>query len=163
MAVGLRVDGLNSVLGDWQFAEMFFATICYSLENGNLGSIYPNIMGKFYDGNLPAQNVPCALKELNEIEKQILKMPPSSLVMDRLHPEKEQVIPDGAKILKDCFFDSNGRDLIKFIREYFEFAIDKKADVEIVSLGHLPPLRKDKPKDSIDIHFGYTMKDTSKE
>ncbi len=161
MAIVLRVDGLNTVLGEWQFLETFFATICSSLEGGKLGSTYPHIMGDFYDGNLPAESVPCALNELNTIEQRMFEMSPSSLVMDRLHPEKEQVIPEGAKVLKDCFFDSNGRDLIKFIRKYFEFAIDEKASVEIVSVGNLPKLRKDKPKDSVDVHFGYRMNDKS--
>lgn len=160
MAIVLRVDGLNTVLGEWQFLETFFATICFSLEDGKLGSMYPHIMGDFYDGNLPEESVSCALKELDKIEKRMLGMPSSNLVMDSLHPEKKQIIPHGATVLKDCFFDSNGRDLIKFIRKYFEFAIDEKASVEIVSIGNLPTLRKDKPKNTVDVHFGYVSKDS---
>jgi len=157
MTIGLSVDGLNIVLGEGQFLESFFSTICVRLEGGKLGSVYPNIMEDFYDGNLQADKVKKGLNELKEIEKKMLGMKPTDLIMDMVNPNLKQVIPSEALNLKDCFFSKSGRDLIKFLYKYFNFAIEENSNIKIISLTHLPIL-EDKPQEGITKVYYYNTK-----
>lgn len=136
MSIGIKVGSITDEIGSSDFLHAFFSTVSANLEPRGWGSKYPTLMLKLYQGNLDVIFVNDALRELQQIRKELSKLPPSDVVWDISEPSKQP--PWGDKISKDItslsnyFVTSTGRDLISTLVEAFEDAITTKKPLLIV-------------------------------
>ncbi len=124
--VGFRVKHYWFSIGNGSFLHSFFSTVCVNLEHGKWGSKYPYIMKELYRGELTADHVDAALKELRDIEKKLKKYPPSKVVWDiedltAQPPWGDNISPDITD-LSNYFVTSDGEDFIGVFREALEGA-----------------------------------------
>ena len=92
MAVDLRVGDATDLLGSADFVHAFFATVAARAEGGHWGSHYAAVMNDLYSGVLPASQVAAARTELEEIEQELARFPPSDVVWDAERPNARPAV-----------------------------------------------------------------------
>ena len=138
MAVGFKVDYYWYQVGTSDFLHAFFSTICFRLENGKWGSVYPKLMKELYQGRLKNQDINEGMEELGRIKKERKKFPPSYVVWDaedlKLTPPWGNNISSDITDLSNYFVTNDGRDLISVLNEAMEDAKEIHSDIEIDKL-----------------------------
>lgn len=99
MSVDLHTDTQSWVGTESSVLISFFDTITYNLENSERGSRFPYIAKELYYGELQPEHVSAALAELQQIEKELAKLPPTNIVWDIEDLQKQP--PWGDNVSKD--------------------------------------------------------------
>jgi len=135
MSVGVRVGSIVSEVGASSFFNSFFSTIKGLLEPAGAGTRFPAISIDFYDGYVPVDRINDAMVELEKIQGELAKFPPSSIIWD--YDDRSKIPPWGDNInpnitsMANYFVTSAGRDLFNLLFEIFDYAKRKKMDVTI--------------------------------
>lgn len=138
MIVGLKLGSITDEIGGQDFFHAFFSTISYRLEKDGLGSRFPCLLKKLYQGKLEHDDARQALEELHVIVCELRHFSPDKVVWDA---EKLSATPPwGNNISKDItdlsnyFVTSTGRNLIAVLTECFEELRDRGGTLDIVSI-----------------------------
>ncbi len=103
-------------IGSPDFLHSFFSTVAYHLEDKKWGNRYPCIMNDLYGGELPAEKIPQALAELQEICEKLKSYTPDKVIWDigdlSKRPPWGDNISEDITDLSDYFVTSDGEDLI---------------------------------------------------
>ncbi len=138
MAVGFQFWYYWYKVGMGDFLYSFFSTICYNLENGQWGSIYPYVMKELYSEKLKWQNIKFARDELKEIQGRLKEILPDKVVWNfedlSACPPWGDNISNEITDLSNYFITSDGRNLISLLFEVFDEAERREEDIEIVSV-----------------------------
>jgi hypothetical protein len=138
MSVGIKVDFLWFPVGTGEFLHSFFSTISVNIEGMHWGSKFPIIMNDLYSGNLAVTDLEKAKEELQEIKRELSKLPISKVVWDAENLSKNPPWGDNVsaniKNLADYFVTNDGKNLINVIDEALAEAITEKVGLEIKSL-----------------------------
>jgi hypothetical protein len=138
MAIGLELGSITDEVGTSEFFHAFFSTISGNLEPRGWGSRFPNLLGKLYQGELTQDDAKPALSELGVITSELAKLPPSKVIWDIEHRDRQP--PWGSKIstditdLSNYFVTSTGRDLIGVLKEVLEELRDRGGSLKVVNL-----------------------------
>lgn len=116
MAVGIKVKFYWYQIGSGDLLHAFFSNVCYHLEKGNWGSIYPYIMKMLYQGLLPHFALKDAINELEQIKNNFEKLSVDKVIwdienLDITPPWKDNISPEITS-LSNYFTTSDGDDLI---------------------------------------------------
>lgn len=137
MAVFLKVDNVIYCIGELNFTLSFFDTIHCLLEKGEQGSVYPHVMGDFFDGRIAWQDVPRLKEELDDIHLKLSAFPPSAVVWDKDDPGKKPPwgddISDDITDMSNYYVTADGRDLFEVLNLAINRSIKEKKDLRIVS------------------------------
>ncbi|BCQ25992.1 hypothetical protein NK8_41760 [Caballeronia sp. NK8] len=135
MTIGIRTASIVTEIGAASFLNAFFSTVQGLLEQAGRGSRFPVISIDFYDGMVPSSKIKIALEELAEIQKELSKYSPSSIIWDIDDRTKEPPwgddISEDITSLSNYFVTSTGRDLFETFLEIFRFAEKKECSVLI--------------------------------
>lgn len=136
MTVGVKVGAIVDEVGAPSFLNCFFSTITGLLEGGHRGGKFPVVTEKLYAGEIAAEDVKTALKELGEIKELLRKFDPSAVIWDlentSAHPPWGNNISPDITNMSNYFVSSTGRDLFELLEEAFQAAQDEKTGVQIV-------------------------------
>ena len=136
MTVGVKVGAIIDEVGAPSFFNCFFSTITGLLEGGRRGERFPFLAGKLYTGEIAAEDVQAALKELREIKEHLKKFDPSAVIWDlentSAHPPWGNNISPDITNMSNYFVSSTGRDLFELLEEAFQAAQNEKTGVQIV-------------------------------
>lgn len=136
MSVCFKVKYYYYEIGTSDFLFSFFSTVAYRAENGHWGSKFPHIMKELYDGTMKYQNIQYAIKELEEIKKELSKFKPDMVIWDindlSKRPPWGNNISSDITDLSNYFVTSDGRDFIAVLFKALNRAEETKNDIEIV-------------------------------
>ncbi len=138
MAVGFKVKFYWYQIGSGDFLHAFFSTVAYNLEGSKWGSRFPHIMGKLYYGELPAEEIEDALKEIKEIKRELKEYKSDNVVWDFDDLSKQP--PWGQKISKEItdlsnyFVTSDGLDFLSLFIQVLEKARELNLGISIQSI-----------------------------
>ena len=137
MTVGFKLGSITDEVGTSQFLHAFFSTISGNLEPNGWGTRFPVLLNKLYQGELEQTDAAVALAELDRIEMELRKLPPSKVIWDienlQLSPPWGSDISSDITSLASYFVTSTGRDLISVLREILEELRDVGGVVSVVS------------------------------
>jgi len=137
MTVGFKLGSITDEVGTSQFLHAFFSTISGNLEPNGWGTRFPVLLNKLYQGELEQTDAAVALAELDRIEMELRKLPPSKVIWDienlQLAPPWGSDISSDTTSLASYFVTSTGRDLISVLREILEELRDVGGVVSVVS------------------------------
>lgn len=131
----LRTSHFIYEVGTSDFLISFFDTIEVRLTRGFFGKKFPVVLGDFYNGEIPVENLELAKNELIEIQKRLKKFKPSKIVWDKNDRSKRP--PWGEDIsseitdLSNYFVTSDGRDLFGVIFRALDTAIEENCELRI--------------------------------
>jgi len=138
MSVGIKLGSIIDELGSSSFLNSFFSTLVGLLENNVRGSRYPVISLEFYQGRISVENLEQAVIELQSIQEELSKHPPSAVIWDTedltSSPPWKSNISTDITSMANYFISSTGRDLFAILFEVFSHAIETKRSVDIVSI-----------------------------
>jgi 2,3-bisphosphoglycerate-dependent phosphoglycerate mutase len=116
----LRVGGYSRELGPEDVIEALFTTISCRLESHGRGTRFPTVMNDLYSGYLNPGRAPEALRELQEIEVGLRKIPVGDVVWSlanfRRSDANEPVNRRAANAF-DYFVDGHGLPLISLLAD----------------------------------------------
>lgn len=137
MTVGLKLGSITDEVGTSQFLHAFFSTISGNLEPNGWGTRFPVLLNKLYQGELKQGDAEVALAELQRIEAELRKLPPSKVIWDiedlTLSPPWGSDISADITSLANYFVTSTGRDLIGVVREILEELRDVGGVLSVVN------------------------------
>jgi transposase len=116
----LSLGGLSRELAPEHVVEALFTTIGCRLEPGGRGSRYPAVMDALYSGYLPSARTAEALRELQEIELALRRIPVRDVVWSLanvLHDDAGEPVNRHAGNAFEYFVDADGQPLILRLRE----------------------------------------------
>lgn len=118
-------------IGSADLLHSFFSTVAYRLEKGKWGSVYPVLMNELYQGEVSAESVPQAQKELKDIKEKLKGLAPDQAIWDiddlsKQPPWKDETSTDITD-LSNCYVTSDGEDLITI----FEHALQKAEELKM--------------------------------
>jgi hypothetical protein len=121
--------------GSSEELHALFSTCSRRLEHGGWGSRFPTLMNELYQGELAAEDVSSARRELAQAREALSDMPPSAVVWDvedpsRRPPEGEAVDP-AITNLSEYFLTNDGQNLIAVIDTALAHAEREHATVTI--------------------------------
>jgi hypothetical protein len=138
MTVGIKVKFYWYQIGSGDFLHAFFSNICYHLEGGTWGSVYPYIMNSLYKGLLPHLELKKAVDELEQIRVEFEKIPVDRVIWDidnlGVVPSWEDDISSDITNLSNYFVTSEGEDLIQHIISALKKADKLGCDAKLESL-----------------------------
>ena len=121
MTIGVRVGSITDELGSPSFVHSFFSTISYYGEPEGWGTQYPCLVGKLYQGHLPANLALRALQELSHAKTILSSHPPSDVIWDvedlSARPPWGDDISSDITDLDNYFVTSTGRDVFSVLEE----------------------------------------------
>lgn len=135
MTVGITVGSITDEIGASSFVHAFFSTISAHCEPEGWGSKFPCLMLQLYQGKLPYEKAPEALRELSVAKSLLERLPPSAVVWD-IEDKKAQP-PWGSSIaptitnLGNYFVSSTGRDVFALVEEALNASVDEKSDATL--------------------------------
>ncbi|GGJ71083.1 hypothetical protein GGR02_000958 [Anoxybacillus voinovskiensis] len=138
MAVGILVDCFFYELGHSDFVHSFFSTISYHLEKEGWGTKYPLLMNDLYYDKLNWENISVARANLIEIEQELSKYSPESVIWDI--DDISQKPPWGDKFsskvtnLANYFATTDGKTFFEVLRTAMDVAEEDKCDMKIHKL-----------------------------
>lgn len=137
MAVGIKLGSITDEIGASDFFNAFFSTITGNLEPAGWGTRFPMLMKKLYAGELEQSDAGTALHELDEITRELARLPAGKVVWDiedrGKTPPWGNNIADTITDLSNYFVTSTGRDLIATLREILEELRDNGGVAQVVS------------------------------
>lgn len=137
MTVGLKLGSITAEVGSADFFHSFFSTVSGNLETNGWGSRFPTLLGKLYNGKLTPPDAKAGLAELDQIVKELAKLPPAKVIWDIEDRSKRP--PWGNHIAKDItslanyFVTSTGRPFVPILRECLEELRDDGGEIEVVN------------------------------
>ncbi|EOQ26089.1 Imm70 family immunity protein [Bacillus cereus group sp. RP37] len=138
MAVGFSVDIFFYEAGHPDFLHSFFSTISYHTEPEGWGTKYPLLMKDLYFDKLKWQDVPEALKNVEEIRETLSKIPPSEVLWDiedlTKRPPWGDKIPSKITNLAN-YHSIQGKDFLTLLKNALKESEDCKSDVKVEKLG----------------------------
>jgi len=138
MTVGIKLGSVTDELGEPSFFNAFFSTIVGLLENNVRGSRYPVISLDLYEGHISVKKLEQAISELNSIQQELLKYPPSAIIWDNKdlskNPPWEKNVSSEVTSMANYFVSSTGRDVFAIISEVLSHALETKRPVNIVNV-----------------------------
>lgn len=136
--VVFQADYIWYTIGSGSFLTCFFSTVNVNLEKRRRGSKYPRITNELYWGTLKKRHIKAAIKELEDIHKELSKLPPSKVVWDdrdlSLRPPWGDDISSDITDLGNYFVTSEGEDFITIFRNALNDALEMGVDLEIRSV-----------------------------
>lgn len=133
MAIGITAGSITNEIGTPSFVHAFFSTISAHCEPEGWGSKFPCLMLQLYQGKLPHEKAPEALRELSAAKAVLAHLSPGAVVWDI--DDKKAQPPWGSRIapritsLGNYFVSSTGRDVFTLIEEVLNASVDDKSDV----------------------------------
>lgn len=146
MAVALTSGAEIWEAGSSEELHALFSTCSHWLEPDGWGSRFPALMRELYQGELPAQDVAAARRELGQAREALSGMPPSGIVWDaedlsRRPPEGDHVDPT-INNLSEYFLTNDGENLLEVIDAALAHAQREHAAVTIraTDLASIPEI-----------------------
>jgi hypothetical protein len=117
----LTVGGNSRKLAPELVIQAMFTTIGCRLESQGRGTRFPAVMDDLYSGYLPPRRAPDALRELQEIEDALRRIPASDVVWSladlRRGDDANEAVNHRAANAFEYFVDIDGRPLISRLRD----------------------------------------------
>lgn len=144
MTIRMRQGSVWTEIGPGGLLHSLMSTIAFHLEDGNWGTRFPLLMGKFYQGSLPSADVDAAILEAQAIKIGLAKLRPDQVVWDiddlALLPPWGMSIGIHIKSMADYFVTSAGRNLVDEIADNLESLREFGGTLDIIS--NAPPSLK---------------------
>ena len=139
MAVGIKVGAGVDLLGDGDFVAAYFSTIAGNLEPEGWGTRFPVAMGPFYQGEVPAEQVPALRRELATIRAELADLPPDRVIWDlddrdAQPPWRDDIAADITD-LGNYFVTMDGKDMFDVIEEALDYAERTEQAAMLKSVG----------------------------
>ena len=139
MAVGFKVDIFFYETGHPDFLHSFFSTMSYHTESEGWGTKYPLLMKNLYFDKLSWEDTEEALQNVEAIRAILSKLPPSEVIWDIEHVEKQppwgNKIPDKITSLANYHATPTGTTFLDLLSNALNVAKRNKIDITISNLG----------------------------
>jgi 2,3-bisphosphoglycerate-dependent phosphoglycerate mutase len=133
----LTVGGNSRELGPEQVIQAMFTTVSCRLEPQGRGTRFPAVMDDLYSGYLTPGRAPDALRELQEIEDALRKIPVSDVVWSladlRRGDDANEAVKHHAANAFEYFVDIDGRPLISRLRDGVQECL---TSAQVLRLGY---------------------------
>ncbi|NHZ94355.1 hypothetical protein F2P46_01130 [Massilia sp. CCM 8734] len=143
MTIGMRQGSVVTEIGPGGLLHSLMSTVAAHLENGNWGARFPLLMGKLYQGSLPAADVDAAILEAQAIKSGLMNLGPDMVVWDiddlSLVPPRGKSVGTHVKSMAEYFVTSTGRNLMDEILDNLESLKEFGGTLDILSYDGVPP------------------------
>ncbi len=144
VTIGLKQGSVVTEIGPGGLLHCLLSTVAIHLESGNWGSKFPLIMGKFYQGSLPASDGDAAFLEMHEIKRGLESLTPDKVVWDiedlTKDPPWGRSYGPHVKSMADYYITTTRRNLVNEILDNLESLKEFGGTLDIISYNGVPPL-----------------------
>lgn len=144
MTIGLKQGSVVTEIGPGGLLHSLLSTVAVHLEGGKWGTNFPLIMGKFYQGSLPASDADRAFQEMQQIKDGLKSLTADKVVWDiedlSKNPPWGRNVGPHVKSMADYYVTITRRNLVDEILDNLESLKEFGGTLDIISYEGAPPL-----------------------